>query len=242
MVTAEGQQSREGARDRVIRAAAALLAREGPEAVSTRAVAAAAGIQPPTIFRLFGDKDGLMEAVAAFGLSKYLPAKKLLEATDDPLADLTRAWDLHVEFGLRQPVFYALAFGQSRPGHVTAAGREAVAGLQQIMKRAADAGLLRMSVERATALMHANGTGVVFSMLGTPPEERDPGLSAAARDNVLAAITGGVRHAERPASGIGHRATALRESLQGSGASVLSDGERILLTEWLNRLADADTG
>ncbi|MFE7753227.1 TetR/AcrR family transcriptional regulator [Streptomyces sp. NPDC057428] len=240
MVTAAGQQSREGARNRIIRAAAALLSREGPEAVSTRAVAAAAGIQPPTIFRLFGDKDGLMETVAAFGLSKYLPAKDLLEATDDPLADLARAWDLHVEFGLCQPVFYALAFGQTRPGHVTAAGREAVAGLQQIMKRAADAGLLRMSVERATALMHANGTGVVFVLLGTPPDQRDPGLSAAARDNVLAAITGGVRRVEHPPSGIGHRATALREALQGCDASTLSDGERILLTEWLNRLADAD--
>lgn len=242
MVTGAGQQSREGARDRVVRAAAALLSREGPDAVSTRAVAAAAGIQPPTIFRLFGDKDGLMEAVAAFGLSKYLPAKELLEATDDPLADLARAWDLHVRFGLCQPVFYTLAFGQSRPGHVTAAGREAVAGLQQIMRRAADAGLLRMSVERATALMHANGTGVVFMLLGMPPQERDPGLSATARDNVLAAVTGGVRQAERPAGGVGHRATALREALQGSGASALSDGERILLTEWLNRLADTDTG
>ncbi|WP_338419811.1 TetR family transcriptional regulator [Streptomyces klenkii] len=32
--------------------------------MTTRAVAAAAGVQAPAIYRLFGDKDGLLEAVA----------------------------------------------------------------------------------------------------------------------------------------------------------------------------------
>lgn len=50
-------------RDRIVQAAADLLEREGLEALSTRAVAARADVPPPTIFRLFGDKDGLLEAV-----------------------------------------------------------------------------------------------------------------------------------------------------------------------------------
>ena len=52
------------AAERMLRAAADLLQTGGIEAVSTRAVAAAAGVQPPTIYRQFGDKDGLLDALA----------------------------------------------------------------------------------------------------------------------------------------------------------------------------------
>lgn len=62
-------------RQRVIEAAADLLAREGRDAVTTRAVAVAAGLQPPAIYRLFGDKDGLLEAVAEHGFATFLAAK-----------------------------------------------------------------------------------------------------------------------------------------------------------------------
>ena len=51
-------------RDRIVDAASALLASGGPSAVTTRAVAADAGVQAPTIYRQFGDKDGLLQAVA----------------------------------------------------------------------------------------------------------------------------------------------------------------------------------
>jgi AcrR family transcriptional regulator len=44
----------------------------GPDAVSTWAVSAAAGVQPPVIYRLFGDKNGLLDAVASYGFESYL--------------------------------------------------------------------------------------------------------------------------------------------------------------------------
>jgi len=50
-------------RHRIVEAAVELLEKGGPDAVSTRAVAAAAGMQPPAIYRLFGDKEGLLEAI-----------------------------------------------------------------------------------------------------------------------------------------------------------------------------------
>ncbi|MGC4948582.1 TetR family transcriptional regulator, partial [Streptomyces sp. DT224] len=43
----------ESNRRRIIAAATRLLAEKGREAVSTRAVGAAAGVQAPTIYRLF---------------------------------------------------------------------------------------------------------------------------------------------------------------------------------------------
>ena len=59
-------------RQRIVEAAARLLEEGGREAVSTRAVSAAAGVQAPTIYRIFGDKRGLLDAVASHGLAAYL--------------------------------------------------------------------------------------------------------------------------------------------------------------------------
>ena len=103
-------------RDRILRAAAMLLAEGGREAVSTRAVSAAAGVQPPTIYRQFGDMQGLLDAVAADGFARYLRAKVAREGTEDPVADLRAGWDAHIDFGLANPALYALMYGDPGQG------------------------------------------------------------------------------------------------------------------------------
>src|ERR1700677_3669653 len=50
-------------RENLVEVAARLLREQGAAAVTTRAVALAAGVQAPAIYRLFGDKDGLLDAV-----------------------------------------------------------------------------------------------------------------------------------------------------------------------------------
>src|SRR5258706_130799 len=75
-------------RDRIVAAAAALLTEGGREAVSTRAVSAAAGVQAPAIYRIFGDKQGLLDAVASHGFATYLAGKAALPHSDDPVEDL----------------------------------------------------------------------------------------------------------------------------------------------------------
>jgi len=92
---------RDATRERIVETAAELLARGGREAVTTRAVATAAGVQPPTIYRLFGDKVGLLDAVTEHGFRAYLADKGVASA--DPVADLRSGWDLHVGFGLANP-------------------------------------------------------------------------------------------------------------------------------------------
>src|SRR5918993_4192917 len=101
---------RNSTRDRIVTAAAALLTEGGREAVSTRAVSAAAGVQAPTIYRLFGDKQGLLDEVASQGFRRYLADKASLEPTDDPVQDLRDGWDAHVEMGLAQPALYRLMY------------------------------------------------------------------------------------------------------------------------------------
>ncbi|MQY38757.1 hypothetical protein SRB17_67710 [Streptomyces sp. RB17] len=225
-------------RERILHAAADLLTREGRAAVSTRAVSAAAGVQPPTLYRLFGDKDGLLDAVAAYGFQQYLAEKQALGETDDPIDDLRRSWDLHVGFGLSRPGCYVLMYGEGRYRRDIPAGLETIAILRRNIARVAAAGRLRMSVERATQLMHANGVGVVLSLLSTPPSERDPELPAVAREHVLRTITTvGDIEPEAPADVVS-RAAALREALRDSGTRALTQAERALLADWLDRLAD----
>ncbi|MEU5186681.1 TetR family transcriptional regulator [Streptomyces klenkii] len=89
--------------------------------VTTRAVAAAAGVQAPEIYRLFGDKDGLLEAVAEHGYATFLAAKQVDRHAQDPVEDLRAGWDLAVGFGLANPELYALMYGEPRRGTTSAA-------------------------------------------------------------------------------------------------------------------------
>src|ERR1700755_1546493 len=87
-----------------LRAAAELMRTGGVDAVSTTAIAAAAGVAPPAIHRQFGDDNSLLDAVTRFVFDEYLAEKRRLSAASaDPLQDLRRLWDLHVDFGLTNP-------------------------------------------------------------------------------------------------------------------------------------------
>jgi AcrR family transcriptional regulator len=219
-------------------AAAELLQEGGVDAVSTRAVAAAAGTQPPILYRRFGDKDGLIEAVTLHILEDYIQKKrKLLKQSGDPVNDLRRLWDLFVAFGFAQPDCFALIYGNVRRGDaISAAAETTVAMLQEAIARIADDGKLRMSVERATGLFQSCGVGFVMTQLTIPAAKRDRELSDIARENAVSSIvvTSGVSKVRSTLTG---RATALRQAI-GDNDVPLSAAERDLLVEWLGRIAD----
>jgi AcrR family transcriptional regulator len=221
-------------RDRIIEAAAALLSEGGRDAVSTRAVCAAADVQAPAIYRLFGDMQGLLDATGSFGLTSYLAEKSAMKETDDPVEDLRAGWDLHVEFGLAQPWFYALIFGEARPGHEPTAAKQAAAILAHMVKRIAQAGRLRVSEERAAQLIHSTGKGITLTLIAALPGNRDLGLSTMARESVLATITDDAATAATSA-GLLNAAVSLEASLDE--ATVLTTAERVLLAEWLRRIS-----
>src|SRR3954447_461797 len=100
-------------RSAIIDAAARLLGEQGAAALTTRGVAEAAGVQAPTIYRLFGDKDGLIDAVAEHVMATYVAEKTAVadaeaRAEGDPVVDLRSAWQMHVEFGLANAQLYVL--------------------------------------------------------------------------------------------------------------------------------------
>ena len=217
---------------RILAAAAEILGKGGHDALTTRAVAARARVQAPTLYRLFVDKDGLLEAVAEHVLQKYV-SEKTARTLSDPLDDLRLGWDLNVAFGLAYPAVFAIISGNPRPGSRAAATASGLEVLRGKIQRLAKAGLLRVSVERAVNLVRAGGLGTVHTLLGMPEDQRDLGLSAAAREAVLAAITRAAPAVEQP--GPKGAAIALRASLDH--AEVLTPGERLMLGELLERLS-----
>ncbi|WP_217170559.1 TetR/AcrR family transcriptional regulator [Streptomyces sp. AC512_CC834] len=220
-------------RQRVIEAAIGLLTRGGRDAVTTRAVAEAAGLQPPAIYRLFGDKDGLLDAVAEHGFATFLAGKRVDPDPPDPIADLRAGWDVAVEFGLANPALYTLMYTEpTRTG--SAAFRTGMEVLMGRIRRLAAGGWLRVDEELAAQIIHATARGAVLTWLSLPADRRDPALFTTLRESMVAAVT-----RERPAvrdAGPAGAARALRAALPDQTA--LSDAEQRLLSEWLRRLAD----
>ena len=225
--------SRELVRQRVIEAAIDLLTHEGRDAVTTRKVAVAAGLQPPAIYRLFGDKDGLLDAVAEHGFATFLAAKHVDDDPEDPIADLRAGWDLAVEFGLANPALYTLMYNEPARAASPAfkAGTEILMGR---VKRLAAGGWLRVGEELAAMIIRATAHGAVLTWLSLPEDRRDPALLAILRESMVSAVT-----SQRPAvrePGPAGAARALRAALPAQ--TRLSGAERQLLDEWLDRLAD----
>jgi AcrR family transcriptional regulator len=223
-------------RMRIVAAAARLIAAGGRDTATTRAVAAAAGVQAPTIYRLFGDKNGLLDAVAQHGLAAYVAEKALREPHPDPVQELRDGWDMHVEFGLANPGLFAIMAGDPRPRPLSPAAAAGLEVLHRRVRNIALAGRLRVSEARAVGLLESIGLGTILTLLRQSESKRDPGLSASAREAVIAAITGDA--AARADSGPSGAAAALHASL--NHIAILTAGERHLMEELLNRIADGD--
>ena len=232
-----------------MRAATELLASGGRNAVTTRAVSAAAGVQPPTIYRHFGDMQGLLDVAARETLAVHVREQATRALTNDPVEDLRRGWDLHIAFGLAHPDAFALLYSAPSVAASVSVIHEGVEVLQGLVARIAEAGRLRVDVAHATDLIHAAGTGVILTLATTPPEHRDPRLSETLRDAIIGAITVPASadtrnrgpHAAPTLDRVAVHAVALRALLLGDAPSVLSAAERQLLSDWLDRLATERT-
>jgi len=229
-------------RSRIVDIAAQLLRDEGPAAVTTRGVAEQAGVQAPMIYRLFGDKEGLLEAVAEHVMAGYVAAKaEIAEAASaagvDPLTDLRAAWQTQIDFGVGNPSLFRLLSDPDRVRHSPAAraGREV---LQARIHRVAAAGRLRVSEQRAASLLQAAAIGAIQTLLAAPPEDRDSGLAESMCDAVLGQIITGPP-APAPADG-DTIATAVTLRAMAPRLDALTQAERQMLGEWLDRVIDHD--
>jgi AcrR family transcriptional regulator len=94
--------TRDMVRDRIVRAAASLIAEGGPGAASARAICKKARITAPTLYRLFGDLDGLYSELLKL---VYVPEAQAHPGREfsDPEGMIEYMWDCAVGTAIRSP-------------------------------------------------------------------------------------------------------------------------------------------
>jgi AcrR family transcriptional regulator len=97
-------------RERVLRAAVALLASEGAAQLTTRKVAEHAETSTPAVYELFGDKAGLVREIFFEGFRMLRRRFDGLAETGDPLADLTALLQTFRAFTRENPILSELMF------------------------------------------------------------------------------------------------------------------------------------
>ncbi len=228
-------------RERIIRVAAALVREGGRAALTTRAVEAAAGVQAPTIYRLFGDKQGLIGAVAEHEISNYVARKRGLiddDAARDPVEVLADAWRTNVHFGLENPDLFRLMHDAPSTDGMSEAIRQGEEILRARVRRIAQVGRLAVSEDRAVHLIIASATGATLTLIAAPEDHRDLGMLDDMLAGVLVAITR--EPAPEAPSNTASAAAALHAAIRGAQIP-LSPGEAALLDELLLRLVSDAT-
>ena len=232
---APASDSRSTTRAAIIGATARILKEQGADAVTTRGVAQAAGVQAPVIYRLFGDKDGLLDAVAEHVMAAHVEAKAARDRAHqdeprDPVADLRAGWDMQIDFGLQNPALFARLNLQG-PGAHSPATAQGLDVLRARVHRVAAAGRLKVSEQRAVDLIRAAGSGAVLALLSMPGEARDVTLASTLYDAVAREFltdAPAASHAGPVAAAVAFRTVV--PALEG-----LSTTERALMAEWLDR-------
>jgi AcrR family transcriptional regulator len=219
-----------GTREKLIDAAADMIARSPGEDFSLRAVCEVVGVKLPTAYHFFGSKQGLADAVVEHGFDMYISEKQAMEWSGDPIQDIRTGWDAHVDFGLANPGFYALMYGKVQPGHAPAAQSRPAEILLGLTTAAAEQGRLVVPPEQAKAHILATNIGVTLRQI--IQGYADPELSTAVREGVIRAITGTSPRQDASTD----RALSTTSELAAAHPGVLGATETRLFQEWLQRL------
>jgi hypothetical protein len=152
----------------------------------------------------------------------------------DPLEDLRAGWETQIAFGVANPSVFRLLSDPDRVMH-SAAARSGRHVLESRVHRLAMTGRLRVSEQRCVELIQAAGVGTIQTLLSTPVQNRDPGLA----DTMYEAVLGQILTNSPERSDDGPVAAAVTFHAIVPRLRMLSDGERQLMAEWLDRVVAA---
>lgn len=166
--------------DEVVRAAASLLATQGPSALSARRLATELGTSTMTVYTHFGSMSDLVRAVVAEGFHQLDLHLETVPVTDDPRADLIAVARAYRANGLENPQLYAVMFGGIAGGtspltpEDRRVGENSLTRLREATQRAVDAGLLPDEsnpwehTRRMWAVAHGFVSLELAGLLGSP--------------------------------------------------------------------------
>jgi AcrR family transcriptional regulator len=218
-------------RESLLEAARTLLAEHPGREPTTRELYEAAGVAAPTLYHHFGDKGGLIEAVVEEAFAAYLERKRALPRTGDQIADFGAGWDMHIGFGVANPVLYTVMYG--RPdGRRPRAAQTAEAELRRGLEQLADAGLLVMDVDEAMAVTTAMAVGCVTQLNHSGGSATGP-VARTMRSALLSQLVGA--QPGRDDAGQAVRSVLGRLS---SVTGLFTAAEEALLRQWLRTLAE----
>jgi AcrR family transcriptional regulator len=222
-------------RTALLEAAEQLLVASEDSDVSTRAVCDRVGVGQPVLYRIFGDKQGLLDALAEVGLERYAARKAELDATADPIADLRRGWTDHMAFAAENPAIYRLMFSP-RPGVALRARDGVLELLKGGLRRVAAMGALRHDLDESAAMILSANVGLAMNRITQPEVYDPPGVSTALRDAIFDRIL------VEPAEGIRDASIAvvsrqLAAQIETTPPAELAVEESALLDVWLKRLS-----
>ncbi|MGW2217993.1 TetR/AcrR family transcriptional regulator [Nonomuraea sp. NPDC001684] len=224
----------------MIEAAERQLASSLDHEVATRAVCEAVGVSQPVLYRLFGDKRGLLDAVADHGYEQYAALKAAQEQTGDPVADLRAGWDGHMAFARAKPALYQLMFTPRPWSHSTARDR-VMDLLVAALTRCAAAGALKAEPQTAAQLILSANVGTALDHIARPALFDDPALSHRMRDAVFSHVLTGPA-AQNDADPLYAAALRLHAQLDLTGTEALEPAETALLRRWLERITQPVRG
>lgn len=92
-----------------------LLAREGPDALSMRRVADAAGCSTTVLYRLFRGKHGIVAGLYREGFDRLRSRLAAVERTGDHRRDIAALGVAYRDHALDHPAYYAVMFGRPVP-------------------------------------------------------------------------------------------------------------------------------
>ncbi|MHB8342404.1 MAG: TetR/AcrR family transcriptional regulator [Mycobacteriales bacterium] len=96
--------------------ASRLLTTEGPQALTMRRLAGAAGCSTTVLYTAFGSKDGIVEALYREGFARFARRLAAVPASPDPLHRLTELARAYRDNALAQRTYYGVMFAGAVPG------------------------------------------------------------------------------------------------------------------------------
>lgn len=103
-------------RIRLLDTAGAVLTSEGPDALSLRRLAAAAGTSTSAVYSLFGGKPGVLRALFVEAFTRFGAHLDAVAPSADPAADILALGRAYRASATANPHLYAVMFGSPVPG------------------------------------------------------------------------------------------------------------------------------